>query len=132
MPYFIKIDEKDDYEYLKRYLTLWREKCRANISGYVEHIEKFERLAEAFENAKLAEAVQVIKPIEETKPKKTRRKRGEAAAERPNLCPDHPTYGAKHRPTRECETCWQAYGKYNGPAKLAQAKRKFAQSRGTT
>lgn len=132
MPYFVKIDNPDDFQWLKNYLEKWEIKCKDNVAGYVEHIEKFERLAESFRQAKLAEAVQVIKAAPAVEKAKPRRKRGEAQAQLPKLCSDHPTYGAKKRPRTNCGQCWFAYEKYNGKPAADLARRKFLRSQGTT
>lgn len=132
MPWFVKIDDPEDFAWLKEFLESWERKSQANVAAYVEHIEKFQRLADSFREAKLAESVQVVRAASVEAPKTVRRKRGEAKAERPNLCSEHPTYGAKKRPRTDCPTCWLAYEKYNGKPAADLAKRKFNRSRSTT
>lgn len=131
MAHFVKIDNKDDFIWLRNFVQMWAQRCNDNISCYIEHVDKFNRLAEAFATAKEADAVQILKtakPVKEEAKSKPKRE----PVILPKLCKDHPTYGAKRRPTRECDGCWKAYEKFNGKYAAQQAKRKFLRSRGTT
>lgn len=128
MPHFVKIDNSDDFQWLKTFINNWHVRCEDNVSAYVEHREKFQRLHEAFENAKLAEAVKVInetQPVEEVKPKRTRKPEAQRVMETPNYCKDHPKYGAKRPPRTDCQGCWGAYEKYSGKYAAKQARLKF-------
>lgn len=62
--------------------------------------------------------------------KKPRAKRGERLATLPNLCSEHPAYGAKRAPRTNCEGCWKAYEKYVDPAVVEKAKRKLGYNQG--
>lgn len=122
MAWFPRIDEKEDFQYLKRFIDAWVVKCNGNIGAYVEYVDMFTRLQKAFEDAVQAEEIKVAQAIE--KPVKAPRKKKEEAVLF-RLCPDHPSYQAKRSPRTDCKGCWEAFEKYAGKPRAKQARQKF-------
>jgi hypothetical protein len=93
-----------------------------NISAYVEQVIEYEKII-----AELNEASHFKEPkpkVESTKKKIT-----------PvvyNLCTKHPKYGAKRRPQSDCESCWNAFEKYNGKDATVRARRDYERKTGNT
>jgi hypothetical protein len=63
-------------------------------------------------------------------PAKPRAKRGERKATLPNLCKDHPAYGAVRPPRTDCLGCWAAFKKKKGVRLYEKAIDRFNAKRG--
>lgn len=122
MAWFPKIDEKEDFQYLKRFIDTWAVRCKNNLAAYVDYAEMFDRLQAAFNDAIQAEEVEVAKGLE--KPKAVPKKKKEEVVNF-RFCPDHPSYQAKRSPRTDCKGCWEAFEKYAGRSRAKQARQKF-------
>ncbi len=123
MPYTIKIETKEQFDYLKRIVDNSKRMMHNNTSAYVEYLDMIDALALTFEEA-IVEKPPKVEIIETPKKKKTTSRKVSTVAKLPVFCEDHPTYGAKRAPRTACETCWSAYERLN-PAQFPAARRKF-------
>lgn len=81
---------------------------------------------------RILDAVRAATADEPTRPqvaaaqalRKPRARRGTRKATLPNLCGQHPTYGAKRPPRTPCSICWAAYEKYAGKVAAQRARKK--------
>lgn len=143
MPVWVRIDEEEDYVYLRSLIRRGVEKCELNPGISPETADTSKRLLECLIlatkdapekpqiEANVPEPKKTRKPA--TKSKKTiespyasgRAPRGSRKADLPNLCSEHPSYGAQRMPRTECTGCWDAYEQINGKAATAQARVRF-------
>lgn len=121
MAWYIRIDEKEDFNYLKKFIDTWAVKSKDNPSAYSEYVDMFSRLQQAFDNSTQAEEIEITKAIE-----RPSRKSKETKTVTPlKFCSEHPTYQAKRSPRTPCDGCWQAFEKYAGKDRATKAKLKF-------
>lgn len=86
-------------------------KFKNDPTRFAHHAETLIRIIEAL-NTATDEAVPKPKPVKtETNLK-------------PELCSDHPSYGAKRPPRTDCSGCWTAYKSFN-PMNYDKALRDF-------
>lgn len=111
--YVIELDDEAT-EVVQSYLRSRLQYMQTNISAYVEKVIVLERAVKAIENAN------------HTKDAKPQERTIAPAQVKHNLCSKHPIYGAKRAPrTLECDGCWDAFAKYAGADRAAQARRKL-------
>ena len=133
MAYYIKIDTKQQFEFIKRIVENSHVKMHSNVGAYVEYIDIVDALKEAFDNPVDFRAVgqsiqkeeeKILEAATKSKTVNKTRKKLPAVAKLPSLCEDHPTFRAMRAPRTDCKTCWAAYKRLN-PTKWANAHRKF-------
>lgn len=109
---YIRIDHDDDLLFLQGIFSRGKAKLKNKTSQMADQGENILRVDEAL-SAPLtpedvaADAAKVLAeapPPPEKKPRK-----GSTPVTTYELCKNHTTYGARKRPTRDCEGCWAAY-----------------------
>jgi hypothetical protein len=113
---YIRIDHDDDLLFLQGLFSRGRAKLKAKTSQLADQGENILRIDEAL-SAPLSPkevAEDAAKALAEAPPppKKGAKKPSTPVATY-DLCKDHATYGARKRPTRDCEGCWAAYKQMN-------------------
>lgn len=127
MAYWVRIDNEDDFFFLKNMLGRGAVKARTKPAtfGDLDDAQRIVRLNEAMDQAKQTAPEEPLTQAPAEKPRKPRQRVQREPAYQPKLCNDHPTYGAQRTPRTDCATCWKLYEKYQGKpaADAAKAKR---------
>lgn len=129
MAYFIRLERKEDVEWLASLLGNSVERLReGGLQSVSSAADKIYRIHDAIINAvpaKEAEALGITSEEypEDVKPAKTTRIKPKDDYI-PNLCESHPRNEFKRSPRTDCEGCWAAYKRLH-PMEYDNARRKF-------
>lgn len=124
MAHIVKIETKEQFNYLHRIVVNSHRMMHSNTSAYVEYLDIVDALVEAFANAEVIKSPSEEKPPAATTKKKQTAKRSTKVVKLQTFCSVHKTYGAKRAPRTNCSECWEAYKRFN-PLQYTQARRKF-------
>lgn len=147
MTYYIRIDNKEDLEWLKKLISnsLSLDPNNEKLITNYQHLFNWNRyLSEPVPmktvNAVVQDAKAILTEIDLKKvaPKPAVRGRPPSKKNKakkkpvvqdidPYQCPIHKTYGAKRRPQGDCEKCWELYKVFN-PLKFKQARLDYERS----
>ena len=141
MPYFLKINTKDEFNFVKRIVDNSHTKFHAHPSEYAEYLDIVDALKENFDHPmtpmdiihagedaiaresdeKYERGMQDVIPRPSRK--KSRKKQPEVA-DLPALCKEHPKFKAQRAPRTDCKQCWKVYKELN-PNIYDAARRNF-------
>lgn len=135
MAYFIRLENKEDLEWLQTILNNSVATLRKGSSSRLAAMsENIVRVHDAVINAvpkKEAEALGVSHEEfpEDVKPKATKKSTKKKAEPKepdyvPNLCPTHPKKEILRAPRTDCDGCWDAYKRLH-PMEYDNARRNF-------
>lgn len=144
MAYYIRVDSKDDLDWLTKLLDNWLSRdpnnptLQINYSYIMNWRNYIETPVSAKEVSTITETPEVIlsagdkkkmapRPKKKTTAKRKPRekssvKQGKTAPDDIYTCVEHPTYGAKRRPRVDCPRCWELFAMFN-PPEVVKAKR---------
>jgi hypothetical protein len=114
---------EEDHRWLLNLIERARYRAQREASIWVDELGVIDRVRTAL----LAGEPEDEEPEEPPapKPRRKRRSTAERLSTLPQLCPEHPVYGALRPPRSDCSGCWKAYERLNGPAKTKQARLRF-------
>lgn len=127
MAYFIRLESKDDIDFLQTILGNGVKKLKAGGSSLEGAASQIVNCYEAVINAVPAKEAERLGITAEEFPDdiKVKGKKKKASDEYiPNLCPNHPKNEFKRSPRTDCEGCWEAYKRLH-PLEYDLARRKF-------
>lgn len=131
MTWQIKIEDKDDLDLMKSLFEGSVRKIKGGTTLFDdESAARILRIYESLTNASEipTESTPEVRQDDTGKGKKNKGSgRGQSKTTNnfvPNLCSDHPSYGAIRPPRTDCKGCWAAYKRMN-PTKYSLAKRDF-------
>lgn len=149
MAYYVRIDEKEDFEWLQRVLSNWLSKDPNepllqtnykhiyNWDQYLNNRVTAKEVAAAVDNPVVLlteQDTKKIAPRPKAPPRRGRPPKKKPVAKKKVVEPEslydcviHKTYHGKRRPQHDCEKCWSIYKLFNR-MKYAQARKDFERS----
>lgn len=111
----------EGFSWLKFKMTAAKKKIKQEPHNYdLEFAIVIDGIVEAFENA--SKVIEETESTPKAKPKRAPKNSGIGVLK--GGCTEHPTYGAKRAPRKDCSNCWDMYKMYN-PTNYDRARRNF-------
>jgi hypothetical protein len=150
MAYYIRVDSKDDLDWMTKvldnllskdpnnptlqinynFIVNWREYISSPVAAkeVADITEQPEAILSDGDKKKMAprpsrKKVDVKK--KRTPKEKSSVKQGKTAPDDIYSCKDHPTYGAKRRPRVDCKRCWELFAMFNPPDVVKMKRTEF-------
>lgn len=124
MTYYLQIKDKKSYEWLVGLIQKVETTIEQNPAKYIDLVEIVPDLIQSLDDAKTNRKDLIEATPPDPTPKKKIKRRPKGSVQKPNLCPDHPTYGGQRVPRKDCNHCWKAYKKLH-PMEYDAKRRAF-------
>src|SRR5688572_22602650 len=131
MAYFIRVETKEDLDYLGQLFTDFVMKMKTardpeDVARFVDIAPTIYRLHDAVSGAVKGKEAEKLEVPKEEFPEdfKKRPPSAKNTNHKYDLCSEHPFYGATRVPGKDCDGCWAAYKRMH-PEKYDTARRKF-------
>lgn len=129
MAYFIRLEKKEDLEWLEKILANSVEKLRQRDVSYTleaasEHIIRCYDAVLTAVPAKEKKALGVGDEFVETSQASSKKTQGSKDDYVPGLCATHPKNAIQRAPRTDCEGCWSAYKRLH-PLEYEKSRRNF-------
>lgn len=129
-PVYVKIEDRDAIEWIKLLLKNSIAYPNSRTSEYMSEMQHlYEALSNPIKEVDLIKQYSKVAPVINKTVVASRKNKKKPALTKedknnPLICNDHPTYGGRYTPRKDCSSCWSIYKSFH-PMEYVVKRRDF-------